>query len=203
MSSMESDSTGPTPSHSTATERVKRFFDQRDWKFYCALAAGVGLVGAAGVYYYYYHSISSGRRPRSPNNGSYRKSKAAGKQCYMLHQQKRLTTWYSWQDNNTITCWIWRYATECHSQFEWTGNTRRLEMPMMDIELHKQCHIATCWSSQCTKVKGQHWIHKQILGSCSCIIHQSTWIQRGSSLLFESCCLLCQLGRNWSCIGRL
>lgn len=74
---MESDSTGPTPSHSTTTERVKRFFDQRDWKFYCALAAGVGLVGAAGVYYYYYHSISSGRRPRSPNHGSCRKSKAA------------------------------------------------------------------------------------------------------------------------------
>ncbi|KAI7887029.1 TPR-like protein [Lichtheimia hyalospora FSU 10163] len=79
MSSMESESTRPFPSHST-TERVKRFFDQRDWKFYCALAAGVGLVGAAGVYYYYsYHSaISSGRRPRSPtNHGSYRKPKAA------------------------------------------------------------------------------------------------------------------------------
>lgn len=62
---MESEPTRTTPSHST-TERVKRFFDQRDWKFYCALAAGVGLVGAAGAYYYY-STISSGRRrPRSP-----------------------------------------------------------------------------------------------------------------------------------------
>ncbi|CDH49989.1 import receptor [Lichtheimia corymbifera JMRC:FSU:9682] len=74
---MESESTRTTPSHST-TERVKRFFDQRDWKFYCALAAGVGLVGAAGAYYYY-STISSGRRrPRSPtsSNGSNRKFKA-------------------------------------------------------------------------------------------------------------------------------
>ena len=91
---MESESTRPLPSHST-TERVKRFFDQRDWKFYCALAAGVGLVGAAGVYYYYsYHStISSGRRPRSPtNHGSYRKPKAAGNnhRAVYYHQLKHM-----------------------------------------------------------------------------------------------------------------
>lgn len=81
---MESESTRTTPPHST-TERVKRFFDQRDWKFYCALAAGVGLVGATGAYYYY-STISSGRRrPRSPasSNGSNRKFKAPAGMYYI------------------------------------------------------------------------------------------------------------------------
>lgn len=38
------------PASSSTPDKIKQFFEDRDWKFYCALAAGVTLAGA-GAYY--------------------------------------------------------------------------------------------------------------------------------------------------------
>ncbi|ORZ20242.1 hypothetical protein BCR42DRAFT_408316 [Absidia repens] len=40
----------PSSASSTTPDKIKKFFEDRDWKFYCALAAGVTLAGA-GAYY--------------------------------------------------------------------------------------------------------------------------------------------------------
>ena len=33
-----------------ATDKLKKFFEDKDWKFYCAVAAGLTLAGASAYY---------------------------------------------------------------------------------------------------------------------------------------------------------
>jgi import receptor subunit TOM70 len=37
------------PTGKTPSEKIKRFFEEKDWKFYCAILGGIALVG--GGYY--------------------------------------------------------------------------------------------------------------------------------------------------------
>ncbi|KAI8341771.1 hypothetical protein BC941DRAFT_346310 [Chlamydoabsidia padenii] len=52
------------PASSSTPDKIKQFFEDRDWKFYCALAAGVTLAGA-GAYY-----LTQPSTPPSKKKGS-------------------------------------------------------------------------------------------------------------------------------------
>lgn len=47
---------------SNTSDKIKKFFEDKDWKFYCALAAGVTLAGASA----YYISSSSKKGKKKP-----------------------------------------------------------------------------------------------------------------------------------------
>jgi import receptor subunit TOM70 len=48
---------------SPATERIKKFFEDKDWKFYAAVLAGVAVAGAGA---YYLTSGSSSKKQKKP-----------------------------------------------------------------------------------------------------------------------------------------
>ncbi|RUS17097.1 hypothetical protein BC937DRAFT_90417 [Endogone sp. FLAS-F59071] len=58
-------------------DSVKRFFEDKDWRFYAALSAGV-IVAGAGIYYLA-SSSSSSSPPRSPKDKKKRPAKGKGK----------------------------------------------------------------------------------------------------------------------------
>jgi import receptor subunit TOM70 len=57
----------------TAPEKLKKFFEDKDWKFYCALAAGLTLAGA-GAYY----MTSGNKKPKSKPESKEAKREAQG-----------------------------------------------------------------------------------------------------------------------------
>lgn len=71
------DISGPATSNTTvsdaspATERIKKFFEDKDWKFYAAVIAGVAVAGA-GAYY-----LTSGSSSKKPKKSSSSKKKEA------------------------------------------------------------------------------------------------------------------------------
>ena len=71
------DISGPATSNTTvtdaspATERIKKFFEDKDWKFYAAVFAGVAVAGA-GAYY-----LTSGSSSKKPKKSSSSKKKEA------------------------------------------------------------------------------------------------------------------------------
>jgi hypothetical protein len=56
---------------SPATERIKKFFEDKDWKFYAAVFAGVAVAGA-GAYY-----LTSGSSSKKSKKSSSSKKKEA------------------------------------------------------------------------------------------------------------------------------
>lgn len=48
-----------------ATDKLKKFFEDKDWKFYCAVAAGLTLAGASA---YYITSPSNKKGKKKPES---------------------------------------------------------------------------------------------------------------------------------------
>lgn len=46
------------------SDKLKKFFEDKDWKFYCAVAAGLTLAGA-GAYYISSSGVSNKKKPES------------------------------------------------------------------------------------------------------------------------------------------
>lgn len=64
---------------SPATERIKKFFEDKDWKFYAAVLAGVAVAGA-GAYYMTSGSASSKKQKKPASKKSPEGTSAKGKE---------------------------------------------------------------------------------------------------------------------------
>lgn len=61
----------------SATERMKRFLEDKDWKFYCAVAAGVAAAGAGA----YYLSTSGSDKKKPKQHKREMKKEGSGNAC--------------------------------------------------------------------------------------------------------------------------
>lgn len=59
------------------SDKLKKFFEDKDWKFYCAVAAGLTLAGASA----YYISGSSSKKGKKKPEGT---KKEAGNVSILL-----------------------------------------------------------------------------------------------------------------------
>jgi hypothetical protein len=62
---------------SPATERIKKFFEDKDWKFYAAVFAGVAVAGAGA--YYLTSGSSSKKQKKSSSSKKKETDEATGK----------------------------------------------------------------------------------------------------------------------------
>jgi len=69
--------TTAVPDATPATERIKKFFEDKDWKFYAAVFAGVAVAGA-GAYYLTYGSSSS-KKSKKPASKKKETEEPSGK----------------------------------------------------------------------------------------------------------------------------
>lgn len=75
----------------SATERMKKFLEDKDWKFYCAVAAGVAAAGAGA--YYLSTSGSDKKKPKQQKREMKKESTGGGNAIEL-----QLATWISnWQ----------------------------------------------------------------------------------------------------------
>lgn len=58
--------TTSVPDATPATERIKKFFEDKDWKFYAAVFAGVAVAGAGA----YYLTSSNKKKPSNKKNSA-------------------------------------------------------------------------------------------------------------------------------------
>ncbi|KAI8391816.1 uncharacterized protein BYT42DRAFT_543308 [Radiomyces spectabilis] len=72
---MSSPEKAAQPVASASTDRIKKFFEDKDWKFYCALVAGLTLAGAGA---YYLTAPKSNKERASKKTVDSKKPEAAG-----------------------------------------------------------------------------------------------------------------------------
>lgn len=66
--------------NNSTQDKLKKFFEDKDWKFYCAIAAGLTLAGA-GAYYISTSSSASASSKKSKKKPETKKESPKGKSC--------------------------------------------------------------------------------------------------------------------------
>lgn len=88
---------------SPATERIKKFFEDKDWKFYAAVLAGVAVAGA-GAYYMTSGSASSKKQKKPASKKSPEGTSAKGKENAGTKCNVSLTVTFYSNDTDINNC---------------------------------------------------------------------------------------------------
>ncbi|CEI99284.1 TOM (translocase of outer membrane) complex component [Rhizopus azygosporus] len=113
----------PAKIEETTSDKIKKFFEDKDWKFYCALAAGVTLAGASA---YYITSSKKGSKKKPAGNREVKKSTTEEKAPAVPSPTAATTETldYMTLSDNEITALTEEQRSEAAQQLKTKGNAK-------------------------------------------------------------------------------